>query len=142
MTAYEMRISDWSSDVCSSDLSRATAYVRFATGYRPGGPNFVSPVVASPATIAADSLQSYEIGFKGQTADRTFGIDVALYHIDWKDIKTFDLSSPFGGYINGPRAKIDGGALALTARPASGHVLSGNHAVPDPRLAIAAATHR
>src|SRR3546814_12396478 len=24
-TAYEMRISDWSSDVCSSDLARATA---------------------------------------------------------------------------------------------------------------------
>src|SRR3546814_5100122 len=26
-TAYEMRISDWSSDVCSSDLSRARDYV-------------------------------------------------------------------------------------------------------------------
>src|SRR3546814_2920376 len=25
-TAYEMRISDWSSDVCSSDLDRSTAY--------------------------------------------------------------------------------------------------------------------
>src|SRR3546814_4331695 len=25
-TAYEMRISDWSSDVCSSDLSRLVAY--------------------------------------------------------------------------------------------------------------------
>src|SRR3546814_19519860 len=25
MTAYEMRISDWSSDVCSSDLSRLAA---------------------------------------------------------------------------------------------------------------------
>src|SRR3546814_13649351 len=49
--------------------SRATAYVRFATGYRPGGPNFVSPVVASPATFEADSLQSYEIGFKGQRSE-------------------------------------------------------------------------
>src|SRR3546814_1452295 len=27
-TAYEMRISDWSSDVCSSDLSRRSAGVR------------------------------------------------------------------------------------------------------------------
>src|SRR3546814_17198852 len=27
-TAYEMRISDWSSDVCSSDLGRATRYKR------------------------------------------------------------------------------------------------------------------
>src|SRR3546814_6380802 len=27
-TAYEMRISDWSSDVCSSDLSRETRHAR------------------------------------------------------------------------------------------------------------------
>src|SRR3546814_11075254 len=31
-TAYEMRISDWSSDVCSSDLD-----VRFETGYNKSG---------------------------------------------------------------------------------------------------------
>src|SRR3546814_20731765 len=29
MTAYEMRISDWSSDVCSSDLDRAHARLLF-----------------------------------------------------------------------------------------------------------------
>src|SRR3546814_8187041 len=28
-TAYEMRISDWSSDVCSSDLLASLAYERF-----------------------------------------------------------------------------------------------------------------
>src|SRR3546814_9933920 len=28
-TAYEMRISDWSSDVCSSDLSRLQTYSRW-----------------------------------------------------------------------------------------------------------------
>src|SRR3546814_2642760 len=27
-TAYEMRISDWSSDVCSSDLDEADVYIR------------------------------------------------------------------------------------------------------------------
>src|SRR3546814_20866368 len=27
-TAYEMRISDWSSDVCSSDLSQVMAFIR------------------------------------------------------------------------------------------------------------------
>src|SRR3546814_18678951 len=31
-TAYEMRISDWSSDVCSSDLGAARAGGRVATG--------------------------------------------------------------------------------------------------------------
>src|SRR3546814_9719443 len=32
-TAYEMRISDWSSDVCSSDLTRALALLREGTGF-------------------------------------------------------------------------------------------------------------
>src|SRR3546814_13748219 len=31
-TAYEMRISDWSSDVCSSDLAIASALTRLARG--------------------------------------------------------------------------------------------------------------
>src|SRR3546814_9794134 len=31
-TAYEMRISDWSSDVCSSDLSRTEEAGRYRTG--------------------------------------------------------------------------------------------------------------
>src|SRR3546814_5612875 len=35
-TAYEMRISDWSSDVCSSDLARALAYVELVGYPRPG----------------------------------------------------------------------------------------------------------
>src|SRR3546814_4969138 len=30
-TAYEMRISDWSSDVCSSDLRKTTIFRSFAT---------------------------------------------------------------------------------------------------------------
>src|SRR3546814_1780189 len=33
-TAYEMRISDWSSDVCSSDLARLTALVRRSRGWQ------------------------------------------------------------------------------------------------------------
>src|SRR3546814_10627110 len=43
-TAYEMRISDWSSDVCSSDLGRLTSYRKIGcrntapNGTRPGWP--------------------------------------------------------------------------------------------------------
>src|SRR3546814_8195347 len=35
-TAYEMRISDWSSDVCSSDLSNNSLGTDGDTGQRPG----------------------------------------------------------------------------------------------------------
>jgi iron complex outermembrane receptor protein len=51
------------------------SYFRFATGYRPGGPNFVG---SDPATglplgnpaFEADKLQSYEGGIKASTSDR------------------------------------------------------------------------
>src|SRR3546814_8624178 len=36
-TAYEMRISDWSSDVCSSDLAAARPYLRLGRLDRPIG---------------------------------------------------------------------------------------------------------
>src|SRR3546814_7868938 len=32
-TAYEMRISDWSSDVCSSDLQKIAAQIKLPSGY-------------------------------------------------------------------------------------------------------------
>src|SRR3546814_4917852 len=35
-TAYEMRISDWSSDVCSSDLIGVIPYYSLAAGYLTG----------------------------------------------------------------------------------------------------------
>src|SRR3546814_7731047 len=39
-TAYEMRISDWSSDVCSSDLPRLTARPVAVTSIAAGGSQF------------------------------------------------------------------------------------------------------
>src|SRR3546814_20608097 len=101
-----MRISDWSSDVCSSDL--ASLYARVAKGYRPGGPNVIpigSPP-GTPTTFEPDTVTSYEIGFKGGTADRSASIEAALYHIDWPDIQ---LAAVINGYEIG---KASGGDRA------------------------------
>src|SRR3546814_7821468 len=50
-TAYEMRISDWSSDVCSSDLHKLTPVVRI---YRPESKNARQPTAFDPA-VAPDT---------------------------------------------------------------------------------------
>src|SRR3546814_7133790 len=62
-TAYEMRISDWSSDVCSSDLCRGLDGISHATetpgsclGERPSG----SGSVATPPDVAAGRLAARE----------------------------------------------------------------------------------
>ncbi len=63
-------------------------YARVAKGFRPGGPNVVPPgAPAEVQTYDSDSLISYEVGIKAQTADGRFSIDAALFHIDWKDIQ-------------------------------------------------------
>src|SRR3546814_9413914 len=53
-TAYEMRISDWSSDVCSSDLARGTAAVRTSASRRTEG-RADNAAARRTATIAGDS---------------------------------------------------------------------------------------
>lgn len=122
-------------------LSRnAVAYARFATGYRPGGPNFVAndPVTGealAPASFGADTLNSYELGFKGETADNTFGIDAALYHIDWNDIQAATAAAGIGVLVNAGRAKIDGGELTLRASPTPNVLFGAAFAYQNARFA-------
>src|SRR3546814_1359922 len=58
-TAYEMRISDWSSDVCSSDLPRLSLAVRRSARHSPGASAAPSPSpsAGSPAEIGRASCR-------------------------------------------------------------------------------------
>ena len=44
----------------------AMVYGRFASGYRPGGPNFIvpPPLPPQPSTYSADTVWNYELGVK------------------------------------------------------------------------------
>src|SRR3546814_5693123 len=54
-----MRISDWSSDVCSSDLM---AYAKYVRGYRQG--NVILAADPGIDTFEPEHVNSYEIGLK------------------------------------------------------------------------------
>ena len=125
--------------------ANTTLYARVAKGFRPGGPNVVSPTAPEDLrTFRSDSVVSYEAGIKAQTADHRFSIDAAAFHIDWKDIQLAtivivqaDPNSPpvaYGVNINGSGAKSDGVELTATARPAPGLDLSINGAYTNARL--------
>ena len=114
---------------------RATAYLRYATGYRPGGANFTGFDPEAPATFKADRLKSYEAGYKRESFDGRFGIDFAGYYIHWRDIQ---LSRALGGFDNAGKAEIRGVELAFTARPVPAFTLSTAIALQDAQLSEAA----
>jgi outer membrane receptor protein involved in Fe transport len=112
------------------------AYARFATGYRPGGPNYLvldpaTGAPAAPATFISDSLDSYEAGIKAETADRSFGIDLSGYFISWKDIQLLTAVAGVTTYVNAGGAHIKGVELALTARPSPKLVATGAFSYND-----------
>ena len=109
---------------------RASLYARVAKGYRPGGPNVITPnaPAGTPSSFDPDTVVSYEVGFKGETANRTFGLDLSVYHIDWKNIQLLSVVNGFGININGSSADSDGVEFTATFRPAPGFVTSINGA--------------
>jgi outer membrane receptor protein involved in Fe transport len=115
---------------------RASLYARIAKGYRPGGPNVI-PVGApagTPTTYQPDTVTSYEIGFKGETVDKSASIEAAVYHIDWSDIQLSAVVNGFGVNANGKGAKVDGAEITATLRPTAGLATSVNFALNDAKL--------
>jgi iron complex outermembrane recepter protein len=118
------------------------AYARFATGYRPGGPNLLAlnVVTGEPLfapTFKSDTLASYELGLKGETLDRSFGIDAAAYYIDWADIPVIAAIQGRTGFVNARGAQIKGAEVALTARPIPTLTFLGTFAYNDATLSDA-----
>jgi outer membrane receptor protein involved in Fe transport len=113
-------------------------YARYATGYRPGGPNSPYLDVTTLQLVAvgpydSDTLKSYEVGFRHETDDRRFAMDMAVYYIDWKDIiiRVFDAATFASYYDNAAGMHVRGGELALTARPFSSLTLAAAMAYTD-----------
>ncbi len=119
---------------------RTSLYGRVAKGYRPGGPNFIPAGAPAgfPAEFNSDTLVSYEVGFRTQTADRTFALDGSIYHIDWDDILILSTATsaagPVGINANGRRARVRGAELTATLRPTSGLSVVATGAYTDAKL--------
>src|SRR3546814_9724371 len=77
-----MRISDWSSDVCSSDLAT------YSRGFKSGG---FSQRIAFPRTQAPafdpEIVTNYEAGLKLQTADRRLRLNLAAFQLDYSNLQ-------------------------------------------------------
>src|SRR3546814_6780507 len=130
-TAYEMRISDWSSDVCSSDLPKWRRILWFALIINAAmfGVEIVAGVAADSRALQADALD-----FLGDSANYAISLGVAGMALAWRaraallkaaTMLAFGLwvfGSAVWGFIAGsaPHAETMGmiGALALAANVA------------------------
>lgn len=71
----------------------SSVYFRAASGYRPGGPN--PPAIdqngdlvpGAPLSFEADTLWSYELGYKADLLDRRLFLEAALFNIRWDKLQ-------------------------------------------------------
>ncbi|MGI9246413.1 MAG: TonB-dependent receptor, partial [Steroidobacteraceae bacterium] len=115
------------------------AYLRIATGYRPGGPNVVAndPATGLPLadpTFDSDSLTSYEAGVKMSSAGQRYSVDAAIYQIDWDDLQINVVRNGIGVAGNAGTARSRGAELTLTARPVDPLTLVGAFGYTDAKL--------
>src|SRR3546814_20829689 len=118
-----MRISDWSSDVCSSDL-----YATYAKTFKSGGinqngvPNGTdgNPLLAA-ATIQPESVQHVEAGAKAGFWDRRGKVNLSIFRTDIQNYQSNWNNGPLGvlrGYPPNPgKVLAQGGQAALPIRP-------------------------
>lgn len=97
-----------------------SAYLRVATGFRPGGPNVLPPGADAPPTYDSDELTNYEVGVRTGNADGSFSLDVAAFFLDWEDIQLFQVVNDFGVNANGGTAESKGIEFTATARTEDG----------------------
>jgi iron complex outermembrane recepter protein len=106
------------------------AYIRLASGYRPGGPN--NPIAVENGAAASykpDFTKNYELGVKGDFLNHALSFDASAYYIDWQNIQIgFALPLAEGGWSytgNGSAAKSEGVELSVEAKPLQGLTISG-----------------
>lgn len=112
------------------------AYVRVASGFRPGGSNITAAGI--PPTFGPDTLVNSEVGLKSIFWESRAAVEVAAFHVDWSKIQLQDFQGGFAYFANSGKAKIDGIDFSGQIIPVPGLTLAANFALTDARLARAA----
>jgi iron complex outermembrane recepter protein len=104
------------------------AYIRVASGYRPGGPNADAVLFNLPGTFKADTTLNYELGLKGDLLHGAFTYDLSVFYIDWRSIQLQiqDPVTEFSFFTNGGSARSTGLEATLAYRSDEGLRLAAN----------------
>src|SRR5580700_494261 len=115
---------DWSSDVCSSDLTHdLNLYATISKGFRPGGANQIlpsgPPINCQPGVLqfGPDSAWNYEVGEKARLLDNRLTINSDFYYIRWLDVQqVITLPCGYQYYNNAGNGRSFGPELEINAK--------------------------
>jgi iron complex outermembrane recepter protein len=108
-------------------------YARAASGFRPGGPNFVlQPGLGNP-TYDPDRLWSYELGEKATFLDKRATLNFDIYDILWKDIQVTVNVGGINQLENAGTARVTGAEMAFDYRILPALTVGGSAAYTDAR---------
>ena len=110
-------------------------YAKFVSGYKTGGFNVnASSLAKFIAGFGPEDVKSYEVGLKSEWLDRTLRFNLALFHMDYRDIQVGvpDAVNPvLVDIINAGKARIRGLEMDITARPTDGLTVAVNYGYLD-----------
>jgi outer membrane receptor protein involved in Fe transport len=111
-------------------------YFRWATGYRPGGPNALPPVAPPdvPRSYGADKTNNLELGIKSTLLNNQLSIDAAVFHVEWTNIQLLEQVDNTGINGNGGKAKSQGFEWTVGYIPVHGLTLNWTGAYTDADL--------
>ena len=108
-------------------------YAQFSTGFKGGGINPRPFVAAQVRPFNAETLEAYELGFKGQFFDRLVRLNGSFFYNKYKDIQLTLLACPqYGGPgpcalpQNAGDANVKGAELETELHPAKGLQIDGS----------------
>nr|WP_276597111.1 TonB-dependent receptor [Pelomonas aquatica] len=120
--------------------ANTAVYVRVATGNRPGGASALPPgvVTGGKQSFDADTVTSYELGFKSNLAGGKASIEAAVFTTDWKDVQAQTSATKSGAtyqyFVNGGTARSRGAETTLLVFPVKDLTLRLTAAYTDARL--------
>lgn len=118
---------------------RVLLYASYTQGFRSG--NFNSRVTTAAGFQPADpeTVNSYELGMKGDFIDRKLRVNVSAFREDYKDIQqvltgNIPGSGPVQTLLNAASARIRGVEMEVTVRPTAAFQLEANFGYTDAKF--------
>jgi iron complex outermembrane receptor protein len=108
-------------------------YARLATGFRPGGPNVLPPgePAGVPKQYGSDKTTNIEVGVRSKLDDNRLSLDLAVFHVDWKNVQLLETVDSVTVNGNGGAARSQGIEATIQFIPVRGLTLTLDGAYTD-----------